>query len=146
MDALLTDSALQSRVTHPHADCVAACVYVNVMIYHLLRGISLDAAQAAAISQAPLPEAFHEMVTEAPKQERQNLLNSGWVRHTLESVIWGLANTTSFEDALVQVVNLGEDADTAGAVAGALAGAYYGLDAIPKQWADRLVELEIKRP
>ena len=45
-----------------------------------------------------------------------------------------LLTTGSFEDALVQVVNLGGDADSAGAVAGALAGAAYGLEAIPARW------------
>jgi ADP-ribosyl-[dinitrogen reductase] hydrolase len=48
--------------------------------------------------------------------------------------VWGLLTTDSFEEALVQVVNLGADADTAGAVTGALAGAHYGLDAIPERW------------
>ena len=56
------------------------------------------------------------------------------MRHTLESAVWGLLTTDSFEEAVVQVVNLGDDADTAGAVVGALAGAAYGLDAIPAAW------------
>jgi len=58
------------------------------------------------------------------------------VRHTLESTVWGLLITDSFEEAVVQVVNLGRDADTAGAVVGALAGAAYGLEAIPARWRD----------
>ena len=56
------------------------------------------------------------------------------MRHTVESAIWGLLTTNSFDEAVVQVVNLGNDADTAGAVAGALAGAAYGLKAIPAAW------------
>jgi ADP-ribosyl-[dinitrogen reductase] hydrolase len=66
------------------------------------------------------------------------LKNSGWVRHTVESAIWGLMITHSFEEAVVQVVNLGGDADTAGAVVGALAGAAYGLDGIPTEWRRQL--------
>jgi ADP-ribosyl-[dinitrogen reductase] hydrolase len=58
------------------------------------------------------------------------------VRHTLESAVWGLLTTDSSEEAVVQVVNLGNDADTAGAVVGALAGATYGLDGIPAAWRD----------
>ena len=58
------------------------------------------------------------------------------MRHTLESTVWGLLITDSFEEAVVQVVNLGRDADTAGAVVGALAGAAYGLEAIPARWRD----------
>jgi ADP-ribosyl-[dinitrogen reductase] hydrolase len=48
--------------------------------------------------------------------------------------VWGLRTTDSFEEAVIQVVNLGNDADTAGTVVGALAGAAYGLDAIPQRW------------
>jgi ADP-ribosyl-[dinitrogen reductase] hydrolase len=50
--------------------------------------------------------------------------------------VWGLLTTATFEEALVQVVNLGGDADTAGAVVGALAGAAYGLPAIPPRWRE----------
>jgi ADP-ribosyl-[dinitrogen reductase] hydrolase len=60
------------------------------------------------------------------------------VRHTLESAVWGLTTTSAFEEAVVQVVNLGNDADTAGAVVGALAGATYGLAAIPPRWREVL--------
>jgi ADP-ribosyl-[dinitrogen reductase] hydrolase len=49
-----------------------------------------------------------------------------------------LLTTHSFEEAVVQVVNLGDDADTAGAVVGALAGAAYGLAAIPARWREAL--------
>jgi ADP-ribosyl-[dinitrogen reductase] hydrolase len=52
----------------------------------------------------------------------------------MESAFWGLLTTRSFEEAVVQVVNLGNDADTAGAVVGALAGAAYGWTGIPSQW------------
>ena len=54
--------------------------------------------------------------------------------HTLASAVWGLLTTDSFEEAVIQVVNLGDDADTAGAVVGALAGTAYGLAAIPAAW------------
>ena len=60
------------------------------------------------------------------------------MRHTLESAVWALLNTTSFEDALIRAVNLGEDADTVGAVVGALAGAAYGVEAIPQRWRSEL--------
>ena len=60
--------------------------------------------------------------------------STGYVVDTLEAAIWSLANTGSFEDALLKAVNLGHDTDTVGAVAGGLAGLYYGCDAIPEDW------------
>jgi ADP-ribosyl-[dinitrogen reductase] hydrolase len=52
--------------------------------------------------------------------------------------MWAVASTSSFEDAVVQAVNLGEDADTVGAVTGQLAGALYGESSIPNRWLEPL--------
>jgi ADP-ribosyl-[dinitrogen reductase] hydrolase len=128
------DSALQSRVTHAHPDCVAGCVFVNVALYHLLRGTPPAEAIAMASESVDLSAGLRALLASAAGRGRGELANSGWVRHTLESAVWGLLTTSTFEDALVQVVNLGRDADTAGAVVGALAGAAYGLPAIPTRW------------
>ena len=65
---------------------------------------------------------------------REAVDNSGWCVSTVEAALWALNTTASFEDALVAAVNLGGDADSIGAVCGQLAGAKYGLDAIPKRW------------
>jgi ADP-ribosyl-[dinitrogen reductase] hydrolase len=138
LDSLLADSRLQSRVTHPHPECVAGSAFVNGAIYHLLQGAAPAEAVARAIGTAGVPEPLRAVIGAAPHRRREELPNSGWVRHTLESAVWGLLTTGSFEEAVVQVVNLGNDADTAGAVAGALAGAAYGLDEIPARWREVL--------
>ena len=52
----------------------------------------------------------------------------------LEAAVWSLATTGSFEEALLKAVNLGDDTDTVGAIAGGLAGLYYGYDKIPADW------------
>ena len=77
---------------------------------------------------------------------RDQIRASGYVIHTLEAALWAVGTTDSFEPALTAAVNLGEDADTVGAVAGQLAGALYGASGIPPRWLeplawrDRLVE------
>jgi ADP-ribosyl-[dinitrogen reductase] hydrolase len=132
--ALLAASRLQSQVTHPHPECVAGSAFVNAALYHLLHGAAPAAAVARGLADAAAPDELRQAITAAPSQRRDDLPNTGWVRHTLASAVWGLLTTESFEEAVVQVVNLGDDADTAGAVAGALAGAAYGLAAIPPAW------------
>jgi len=134
LDRLLADSRRQSQVTHPHPECVAGCAFMNAAIYHLVRGVAPQEAVAQACDDAGLPAALRAVIQAAPTKGRGDLPNTGWVRHTLESAVWGLLTTDSFAEAVVQVVNLGDDADTAGAVAGALAGAAYGLVAIPTAW------------
>jgi ADP-ribosyl-[dinitrogen reductase] hydrolase len=136
--AMLAASRQQSQVTHPHPDCEAGSSFVNAAIYHLLRGVPPAQAVARALDEAAVPEPLRLVIEAAPDRQRGELANSGWVRHTLESAVWGLLTTDSFEEAVVQVVNLGGDADTAGAVVGALAGAAYGLGALPARWLETL--------
>ena len=60
--------------------------------------------------------------------------STGYVVDALEAAVWSLATTGSFEEALLKAVNLGDDTDTVGAIAGGLAGLYYGYDKIPADW------------
>ena len=138
LDHLLADSRLQSRVTHPHPECVAGSAFVNIAIYEMLQGIPPAEAMTQALEIAEVLGPLRSVIETAPRRRREELENSGWIRHTLESAIWGLLTTESFEEAVVQVVNLGRDADTAGTVVGALAGAAYGLEAIPIRWRKAL--------
>ena len=124
---LLAESALQSRVTHPHPDCVAACVFVNAMIYEMIHGVHKTDALGICL-ELDLPEELRTVIRMAPSRKRGALRNTGWVHHTMEAVVWGLMNTDTFEDALVEVVNLGSDADTAGTVVGAATGTGDGPD------------------
>jgi len=135
---LVNDSHLQSRLTHTHPECVAGCIFVNSMIAEMVNGATPKAAFESTCKSVNLPDGMSQAVMGASKCHRENLPYTGWVRDTLESALWGLLTTSSFEEALVQVVNLGCDADTAGAVTGALTGAAYGLEAIPPIWRENL--------
>lgn len=65
---------------------------------------------------------------------RAEVNNSGWAVSTLQAALWAFETTSSFEDGLIEAVNLGGDADSIGAVFGQIAGSYYGYDAIPEHW------------
>ena len=67
--------------------------------------------------------------------------SSGYVVDTLEAVIWCLLHTASYAECVLTAVNLGDDTDTVGAIAGGLAGAVYGFHAIPQTWLDSLAGL-----
>ena len=138
LNQLVADSHLQSQVTHPHQECEAGSVFVNAAIYYLLRGAAPAEAEAQARDIMDGGTELRAVIEGARIRRREELANSGWVRHTLESAVWGLRTTDSFEEAVVQVVNLGGDADSAGAVVGVLAGATYGLAAIPTRWQGAL--------
>ena len=74
--------------------------------------------------------------------EETEIKSSGYVVDTLEAAIWCFLNTDSYVDCVLRAVNLGDDTDTVGAVAGGLAGLYYGIDDIPKEWIDIIPKKE----
>ena len=57
---------------------------------------------------------------------------------SLEAALWAFHNSDNFADGACLAVNLGEDADTTGAVYGQIAGAYYGASEIPERWIEAL--------
>lgn len=73
---------------------------------------------------------------------KDHIRSTGYVVDALEAAVWSLLNTDSFKDALLKAVNLGDDTDTVGAIAGGLAGLYYGYEAIPEEWVDALQRRE----
>ncbi len=60
--------------------------------------------------------------------------STGYVVDSLEAAVWSLIRTDSFKDCLLTAVNLGDDSDTVGAIAGGLAALYYGYEGIPEEW------------
>ena len=65
--------------------------------------------------------------------------SSGYVVDSMEAAVWSLITTNSFDEALLKAVNLGRDTDTVGAIAGGLAGLFYGYEGIPKAWKDAII-------
>ena len=116
-----------SDMTHYDPDAGTACLIYCAIISRLIRGY--------------IPkEAVYTSVWRTEYQDIENMQpnSTGYVKDTFRTALWGLTRTNTFEDALVEVVNLGGDADTAGAVVGGLAGAVYGFSMIPDRWVNAL--------
>lgn len=87
----------------------------------------------------PLDHEVSEIVRGSYKfKNPPEIVSSGYVVHTLEAALWAFYHTSSFEEGARKVVNLGNDADTVGAVYGQLAGACYGKCGIPEKWLNKL--------
>lgn len=127
---LLEDARTQAHVTHNNPQADAGGETVLRMITAALRG---DAAERWPGLIAELEQRYPEYAT---KRRGEN--PSGWIVETLQAVFQGLETAQNFEEILVDVVNRGGDADTTGAIAGMLAGARYGVDAIPERWRKAL--------
>jgi len=130
-DAALARIAVeQGHLTHNHPLSDAASVLVGRLLHAACLGRSMRFLRAVA----------EEAVAAHPKLafEPYDGQASGYVAETLRTVLHFLFTTRSFEECVVAVVNQGGDADTTGAIAGAIAGAYYGPDEIPRRWLKRL--------
>lgn len=94
-----------------------------------------------------LVERFSQYKTleDLTSKSESDINSSGWVVDTLECALWGFFKYDNWEEGVLAVVNRGGDSDTAGAVYGALAGVYYGYEAIPEKWISRMVNAELIR-
>lgn len=139
-----------SAVTHAHFRSIFSCFIFSLYVKELFTGhdkvVALKNAGAAARVYAAEngfnPEElklFSRVLDGSIADASEESINSlGYVLHTLESSIWCFLTTDSFPDAVLKAVNLGGDTDTTGCVTGALAGLYYGEEAIPTEWLNVL--------
>jgi len=74
--------------------------------------------------------------------QREHIKGSGYVVPTLEAALWSLARSESFAEATLAAVNIGDDTDTVAAIAGGLAGLYYGYKGIPAEWLEVIARRE----
>ncbi|MBI5330159.1 MAG: ADP-ribosyl-[dinitrogen reductase] hydrolase [Betaproteobacteria bacterium] len=123
----------QAHVTHHNPLSDAATETLALMVQDAMLG----ADKLALLHQRahPLARQHPEFTFRAMKQ-RQN--PSGYIVETMQAVFQALFDTDTFEECLIDVVNRGGDADTTGAIAGMVAGAVYGLTAIPPRWLEAL--------
>jgi ADP-ribosyl-[dinitrogen reductase] hydrolase len=136
-DRLVEASLASARITHAEPRAAWATVAVNQAIVHLLNGGDRAGAPDAAVRGIPNDD-VRRAVLDGPSKPRAAIRASGYAIHTLEAAFWSLLHAVNAEDAIVSAVAFGEDADTSGAVAGALAGAWQGAAALPQRWLDRL--------
>jgi ADP-ribosylglycohydrolase len=137
-----------ASVTHGHPRSSLGCFLYLLVARSLLQGASIAIAYEQArdfantwIHRQAAAKAFYEwphyaafldgsLVT-APEAE---IKSSGYVVHTLEAALWCLLTHDTYAATVLAAVNLGDDTDTTGAVAGGLAGLAYGEAAIPAEW------------
>jgi len=146
--AAIEAAASSSRTTHGATEAIDACRYFAALILGALHGESRETLLGARFapdgfdwSSAPLVAGIDRIASGSFKRRgRSGLRASGYVVNTLEAALWAFQESSSFEEGALLAVNLGEDADTTGAVYGQLAGAYYGAAGIPDRWRERLYQ------
>lgn len=135
-----------SRTTHGALTCVDACRYLAGLLVGAIHGASKE--ELLAPDYTPIPGSWNaeplcEEVAQVAagsflRKEPPEIRGSGYVVESLEAALWAFAKSDSFEEGALLAVNLGDDADTTGAVYGQIAGAYYGASGIPRRWIEKL--------
>ncbi len=139
---LVGESRVISGITHHDEYCKLACVCLNLAIAHLLM-VGTDGLLDELLEFiGPRHKVLGDALRLIPGLNVPQLRTSGYVVDTLQSALWAVLYCTEFEEGLVLLVNRGEDADTTGAVGGALLGARFGAAAIPERWLNTLAERE----
>ena len=137
-----------SRTTHGAAAAVDGCRYMAALILGALDGATKEELLGPFFAPTgseniwqthPLTESVAMVAAGSFRSKTSTEVNgTGYVVDSLEAALWAFNQSTSFEEGALLAVNLGDDADTTGAVYGQLAGAFYGESGIPHLWLEKL--------
>jgi ADP-ribosyl-[dinitrogen reductase] hydrolase len=120
----------QGHLTHNHPLSDAACISIGRLVQLAVRGLSRTRLRKEVEDLLARHENF--------RFEPYRGLATAYVVDTMQTVFHYFFTTRDFEECVVKTVNHGGDADTTGAIAGMMAGAYYGLESIPKRWLKKM--------
>ena len=145
---LLDAAAECSDPTHRDPICRAACQVYASLVAAALGGAERKALLAAGAGgeglQRPLPGRLESILDgKLAQRDRSQISGANDVQCTLEAALWSFATTQDFESGAAAAVSLGLDTDTTACVYGALAGAHYGVDAIPDLWLDAVQQRDL---
>lgn len=150
-DELINKAFEVSELTHAHIRSKLACAYFCVLLKQILHKKSFiesykytNEVMKDLIIKRGEYKPFERILTGKIIKESINKIRSGgYVIDTLEASLWCTYNTKTFKASLLKAVSLGEDTDTVSAVTGAITGALYGYQEIPKEWVNTIVRKDM---
>lgn len=146
---LLLDHAEDSSLpTHPSPICRSACRYLALILAALAHGLPRDAVLDPRWPMLESLGRVHPAVQTIVDgsygvKHPPAIRGGGYVVDSLEAALWGFHDAADFREAVLRAVNLGDDADTTGAVCGQIAGAFWGELGIPGEWRAELARADM---
>ena len=151
LDELSRLAEESSMPTHASGQCLSACRYLATVLAALIHGE--DRNKVLSPDWQPLQDLIdikplHPLIQEIAQgsfhqRNPPAIQGSGWVVKSLEASLWAFHDADTFEEAVLKAVNLGDDADTTGAICGQLAGAYWGESGIPGSLRSGLARMDM---
>ena len=152
-------SGESSVTTHGAPDCIDACSYFGGLLVGAMQEKTKEELLSPLFDptpknwwtdkgldnkeENPLTAKVHAVANGSFKRkEPPEIRGSGYVVASLEAALWAFYKTDNFRDGALMVVNLGDDADTTGAIYGQIAGTYYGFGGIPEEWRNKIARYD----
>jgi ADP-ribosyl-[dinitrogen reductase] hydrolase len=140
-----------SLPTHASEQCVSACRYLATVLAALIHGEDRDEVLSPdwkPLQQLNAIKPLHPLIQEIAlgsfrQKQPPAIQGSGWVVKSLEASLWAFHDASNFEEAVLRAVNLGDDADTTGAICGQLAGTYWGESGISEPLRSGLARMDM---
>lgn len=141
-----------ASMTHNHPDARDSSYALCYYIAKILEGLDLDDALVKVLELPyEYPHVLYSIlqaidcVSEgATLYEAAALMDNGGCAHsTLGTAVYCILSTDNFKDAVIRAVKMGGDTDTRAAIVGAIAGTYYGLEGIPRDWVKAVEDSEM---
>ncbi|MBK5108533.1 MAG: ADP-ribosylglycohydrolase family protein, partial [Anaerolineales bacterium] len=148
LPASIRNSARSSLTTHGTRTAVDACRYFGALITGALNGVAKRnlLSDEYFADEDPLIKEIEQIARGSfKKKQPADIKGTGYVVQSLEAALWAFNRSDSFESGCLMAVNLGDDADTTGAVFGQIAGAFYGEAGIPNSWVSRIALKDLIR-
>ncbi|MCW3041336.1 MAG: hypothetical protein JWM31_3241, partial [Solirubrobacterales bacterium] len=146
--AAIHAALVESNATHGHAGARNTAKLFAALLVDALRGGDRESVlgpDAPFMNPKYLGEEVAKVAAGSFRATGEDggvppgIAGRGFAPKSLEAALWAVWSTRTFEEAVLAAVNLGDDADTTAAIAGQLAGAIYGAEAIPQHWHDRVL-------
>ena len=137
-------SGESARSTHDNSVCIDACRLYGSMIAKAVTGHDKPTIlkyQPDFWAIDPLESSIDQIARGSYKDKEPPMIKGTLdITESIEAALWAYDRTSSFAEGALRAVNLGDDADTTGAIFGQLGGAYYGHKGIPESWKSKLVD------
>ena len=138
-----------AHITHRHPRSTLGCILYMEYLYLLYYNNDPFKAYKMVVEfykenlrdtvyEKELPAYSRIMDLELQNLHRDQIKSDGYVVHSLEAAMWCFLHTDSYAEAVLKAVNLGGDTDTIALLTGTMAGMYYKMESIPKEWLDKL--------
>ena len=134
-----------SELTHSHEISILGCYIYTIFIIAILNGKSKEKAyeiirrENYSMFNAHIINKYKRILKIDIRSLSMNDISSqGFIIDTLEAVLWCFLKQETYKSTIIEVINLGNDTDTIGALTGGISGIYYGYKSIPTQWINDL--------